>query len=182
MISPSTVALVTLFARWFYDCWSEINHDDPELRQPDLGPGNLTHNFSMTSDHPPTPAEVKDALDATVGLFRNDDGKSVMLHYAVMDDVAWTALVNARGSSSAPSNLVGEAPQVMIHSRLEHADLVEQRTGSGLDRWAPEDDAGAGARPRLVHGLCQIGLESHRSARTADSFRTAQTERKPTAR
>jgi len=137
--------LVTLFARWSYDYWSEINHDDPGLRQPDLGPDNFTHNLSMTFDHPPTPAEVKDALNATVGLFQNDDGKSVLLRHVVMDDATWTAFVNARGSRSAPSNLVGESPQIMIHSRLEHADLAEQRAGSGFDKWVPEGNADADA-------------------------------------
>lgn len=137
--------LVALFARWSYDYWSEINHDDPGLRRPDFGPDNFTHNLSKTFDHPPTPVEVKDALDATVRLFQNDDGKSVLLRYAVMDDVAWTAFVNARGSRSIPSDLVGKSPQVMIHGRLEHADLAERHAGSGFDRWVPKGDADADA-------------------------------------
>ena len=106
----------------------------PGLRQPDLGPDNSTHNLSMAFDHPLTPAEVKNALNATVGLFQNDDGKSVLVRHVAMDDATWMAFINAHGSRSAPSDLVEESPQIMIHSRLEHADLAERRAGSGFDR------------------------------------------------
>jgi hypothetical protein len=121
--------LVALFARWSYDHWSEINDGTPRAAELDQGPDEHNHMLSAVFDNPPSAEEVAAALRASVECLGNEDGKSELLEYAVLDEKAWDAFLG-KAAQWFRGNDGHESPTIHYNASLRAAHEVAARSGT----------------------------------------------------
>jgi hypothetical protein len=123
--------LVALFARWSYDHWSELNDGSPQAAKMDRGPDGHDHILSASFDHPPSAEEVATGLRACTAELANQDGKSKLVEYAVMDEGAWREFLGEAAKWSREDREY-EFPTIRHHGRLESAREYATRSGAAF--------------------------------------------------
>jgi hypothetical protein len=112
-----TIALVDC---WSHDHWLEVNHEDPEIRSEDCGPGS--HGFMLLDLHDERPDAA--AMESAVGRMREAlpdlmDGHGELRCAAAIDDAAWARLV---GSAPAWMRRSAEANRASFPNRDHERD------------------------------------------------------------
>ncbi len=128
--------LVALIAGWSHDYWIDINHEDPELREPDTGPNHYRLILVRSWNAAPS----ADDVEAETAFLLHDylphaDGHDKLHTHAVLDEHQWRDAI-LRWSTIADRNLTeenaasawshaGRWRPVSIRDDLLHAEAMD---------------------------------------------------------
>lgn len=113
--------LVALFDRWSYDHWIDINDGSPEAQSANKEADGYEHILSATFDHTPSADETADALHASESVLANDEGKSELREYVVMDHTAWLAFLGLEEETIFAVEPNTESSTIHYHANLRQA-------------------------------------------------------------
>ena len=121
--------IVALFARWSYDHWDELNDGSPQAEAMDKGPDSYEHILSATFDHPPSQEEIAGALHASEAELANQDGKSELQEYGVLNEDTWHIFLGTAAEWFGNDD-TNEFPTIHYHATLRSARDAADRSGA----------------------------------------------------
>jgi hypothetical protein len=119
--------MIALIACWSHDYWLDVNHEDPNLRDPDYGPSRYEIILVRSWRELPTTSELfAEAVFLQENYLHNADGHKELHSHALLDGGQWQSMRSA--AHRAPPN-----------------DLTEQTGSNALfrhGRWRPVEVCG----------------------------------------